>query len=246
MPPPKWKNASVWHWAIFSNLSVNQPFNLKLLNMNPITLKEARTWYADTDAVHNFDHILRVYNMAVRLAKAEGADMEIVHAAALLHDAEGSASGEADARAAHHHASARFAAAVLTEKGWETEKVEAVVHCILAHRFRNPAEKPNTLEARIIFDADKLDAIGAIGAARVIAYAALAGAPFYTEPSTQFLKTGNEIEGEAHSAYHEHLYKLRKLRDRMHTPTARAIADERLTYLDGFFKRLIAEWQGEK
>ena len=211
-----------------------------------ITLEEARTWYQDTDAVHNFDHILRVYNMAVRLAKVEGADMEIVHAAALLHDAEGSAPGEADARAAHHHASARFATEVLSAKGWARERIDAVVHCILAHRFRNPAEQPQTLEAQIIFDADKLDAIGAIGAARVIAYAALAGTPFYETPSEQFLATGKEIEGESHSAYHEHLYKLRKLRDRMHTPSARTIADERLAYLDDFFERLIAEWQGEK
>lgn len=209
-----------------------------------IRLEEARTWYQDTDAVHDFDHIQRVYNMAVRLAKAEGADMEIVRAAALLHDAQGSAPGQTEARAAHHQASAAFASRLLTEKGWDLEKVAAVVHCILAHRFRNPTEEPKTLEAKIIFDADKLDAIGAIGAARVIAYAALAGTPFYETPSEFFLATGKEAEGETHSAYHEHLFKLRKLRDRMYTPTARAIADERLAYLDGFFERLIAEWQG--
>lgn len=211
-----------------------------------ITLEEARTWYQDTDAVHDFDHILRVYNMAERLAKAEGADLSIVRAAALLHDAEGSAPGAASARATHHQASAAFASAVLSDKGWAQEKIDAVVHCILAHRFRNPDEEPATLEAQIIFDADKLDALGAIGAARVIGYAALAGTPFYETPSEQFLATGKEIDGETHSAYHEHLFKLRKLRDRMHTPTARAIADERLAYLDDFFERLIAEWQGEK
>ena len=146
----------------------------------------------------------------------------------------------------HHQASAKFATAVLAKKGWQQERIDAVVHCILAPRFRNPAEKPATLEAQIIFDADKLDALGAVGAARVLAYAALAGTPFYEEPSAQFLETGKEIEGETHSAYHEHLFKLRKLRDRMHTPSARAIADERLAYLDEFFERMIAEWQGEK
>lgn len=211
-----------------------------------LSLEEARTWYQSTDAVHDFSHILRVYNMAVRLAKAEGADLEIVRAAALLHDSQGSDPGSASGRLEHHQASARFAAAVLAEKGWEQERIEAVQHCILAHRFRNPAEKPKTLEAEIIFDADKLDALGAIGVARVVAYAALVGTPFYEKPSTQFLETGKEIEGESHSAYHEHLYKLRKLRDRMHTPSAQAIADERLRYLDEFFERLIAEWQGEK
>lgn len=211
-----------------------------------ITLEEARTWYQDTDTVHDFDHILRVYRMAERLAEAEGADVDIVRAAALLHDAQGSDPGMAGARAAHHQASAAFAAEVLSQKGWEAEKIDAVRHCVLAHRFRNPAEKPATLEAKIIFDADKLDALGAVGAARVIAYAALAGTPFYEEPSTQFLETGKKMDGENHSAYHEHIFKLRKLRDRMHTRTARAIADERLRYLDAFFERLLAEWMGEK
>ncbi len=210
-----------------------------------LTIEEARTWYQQTDAVHNFDHILRVYNMAVRLAKAEGADLEIVRAAALLHDSQGSDPTSASGRLEHHQASAKFAAAVLTEKGWEQERIEAVQHCILAHRFRNPAEKPNTLEAKIIFDADKLDALGAIGAARVLAYAALAGTPFYEKPSMQFLETGKETEGETHSAYHEHLFKLRKLPERMNTPSACIIADERLHYLDEFFERMIAEWQGE-
>lgn len=211
-----------------------------------LTIEEARVWYQQTDAVHNFDHILRVYNMAVRLAEAEGADLQIVRAAALLHDSRDSDPGSESGRLGHHQASATFAAAVLKEKGWEQERIEAVQHCILAHRFRNPAEKPKTLEAQIIFDADKLDALGAVGAARVIAYAALAGTPFYEKPSERFLETGKKEAREAHSAYHEHLFKLRKLRDRMHTPSARAIADERLRYLDEFFERLIAEWQGEK
>ena len=210
------------------------------------TIAEARTWYQESDAVHNFDHILRVYRMAERLAKAEGADLEIVRAAALLHDSRDSDPGSESARLGHHQASAKFAAAVLSEKDWEQEKIEAVQHCVLAHRFRNPAEKPETLEAKIIFDADKLDAIGAIGAARVIAYAALAGTPFYEKPSEQFLARGEKETDELHSAYHEHLFKLRKLPERMHTPTARAIADERLRYLDDFFEQLISEWMGEK
>ena len=211
-----------------------------------LTIEEARSWYQGTDAVHNFDHILRVYRMAERLAKAEGADLEIVRAAALLHDSRGSDPESVEGRMGHHQASAKFAGAVLSEKGWDQEKIEAVQHCILAHRFRNPAEKPKTLEAKIIFDADKLDALGAIGVARVVAYAALVKTPFYEKPSDVFLETGQEIEGEKHSAYHEHLFKLRKLPARMHTPTARAIADERLRYLDDFFTRLIAEWESRK
>ena len=211
-----------------------------------LTIEEARTWYQGTDAVHNFDHILRVYRMAERLAKVEGADLEIVRTAALLHDSRGSDPESVEGRMGHHQASAKFAAEVLSAKGWDSTRISAVQHCILAHRFRNPAEKPKTLEAQIIFDADKLDALGAIGVARVVAYAALVKSPFYEKPSEVFWETGKEIEGENHSAYHEYLFKLRKLPARMHTPSARAIADERLHYLDDFFERLIAEWQGER
>lgn len=207
-------------------------------------IEQARAWYTESDAVHDFEHVLRVYRMAERLAAAEGADLEIIRAAALLHDAEGAAPG-GESRADHHHASAEFAAQVLASEGWSLERIAAVQHCIRAHRYRG-TEAPQTLEAQIIFDADKLDVLGAIGAARVIGYASLAGTPWYQQPSQQFLDSGKEVEGEAHSAYHEHLFKLRKVRDRMHTATARSIAEERLQYLDEFFERLIEEWNGRK
>lgn len=208
------------------------------------TIEQARAWYVDSDTVHDFDHVLRVYRMAEHLAEAEGADLEIVRAAALLHDAEGAAPDHA-ARADHHHVSAEFAAQVLAAEGWEAERIAAVQHCIRAHRYRG-TEKPASLEAKILFDADKLDVLGAIGAARVIGYAALANMPWYVPPSAQFLETGKEIEGEPHSAYHEHLFKLRKVPGRMFTATAQAIAAERLKYLDEFFERLIDEWNGRR
>jgi len=208
------------------------------------TIEQARAWYTDSDPVHDFEHVLRVYRMAERLAGAEGADLEIVRAAALLHDAEGTMPGN-ESRVNHHHASAEFAAQVLAQEGWAAERIAAVQHCIRAHRYRG-TETPRTLEARILFDADKLDVLGAIGVARVIGYATLAKTPWYVPPSQQFLETGRELEGEAHSAYHEHLFKLRKVRDRMFTATARAIAQERLQYLDDYFERLIDEWNGRR
>ncbi len=209
-------------------------------------IETARSWYASADAVHDFDHVLRVYRMAERLARAEGADLEIVRAAALLHDAEGAAPGEGSLRENHHHASADFAARILKAEGWSAERIAAVQHCIRAHRYRDRSEPPQTIEAKILFDADKLDVLGAIGVARVIAYATLDGKPFYHPPSPQFLETGQEQSGEPHSAYHELLFKLRKVRQRMFTATARRIAARRLRYLDGYFERLIDEWDGKR
>lgn len=208
------------------------------------TIEQARAWYIDSDPVHDFDHVLRVYRMAERLAEAEGADLAIVRAAALLHDAEGATPGRAS-RADHHHASAEFAGEVLRAEGWDEARIAAVQHCIRAHRFRGD-EPPQTIEAKCLFDADKLDVLGAIGAARAIGYATLANQPWYAEPSRQFVETGTEEQGEPHSAYHEHLFKLRKIPFRLHTQTARAIAAERMRYLDEFFERLIDEWQGKQ
>ena len=210
-----------------------------------LTLEAARAWYQHVDAVHDFSHIERVYRMSERLALAEGADLEIVHAAALLHDADGTAPGS-EARKEHHLRSAEFAGRVLHDEGWPEERIAAVQHCIRAHRFRGDAEPPATLEAKCIFDADKLDVLGAIGAIRVAVYAALAGTPFYAQPSQKFLETGVEEEGELHSAYHEHLFKLQKIEKKLYTQTARELAKERSQYLDGFFEQLIAEINGER
>lgn len=208
------------------------------------TIQQARDWYSNADPVHDFDHVMRVYAMAERLANEEGADLEIVRAAALLHDAEGSAPGS-ETRTSHHHSSAAFAGTVLAQENWSPERIAAVQHCIRAHRFRGDGDTPQTIEARILFDADKLDVLGAIGAARAVVYAALNHQPFYAEPSEQFLRTGQTEAGEPHSSYHEYLFKLRKIKERLYTGTARRLADERDTYLKGFFDRLASEIAGD-
>lgn len=209
------------------------------------TPEQARTWYTYDDPVHDFAHVMRVYQMAERLAIEEGADIEIVRAAALLHDAEGSAAGT-ETRASHHHRSADFAALVLIEEGWPVERIAAVQHCIRAHRFRRDGDAPQTMEAKVLFDADKLDVLGAIGVARAIAYATLNHQPFFTQPSQRFIETGEKEPGEAHSSYHEYLFKLRKIKDLLFSKTARTIAIERDAYIGAYFQQLAAELNGER
>lgn len=209
------------------------------------SLEQARAWYPEYDPVHGFDHILRVYRMAEKLAIAEGGDIEIVRAAALLHDAEGSATGGGEeGRLNHHQVSADFARQVLEAEGWPEERIAAVLHCIRAHRFRDESENPQTLEARILFDADKLDVIGAIGVARTIAYDVVVGQPIYSPPSDRFVRTGEREPDEPHTSYHEYLFKLRKIKERLHTKTARELAEERHRFLMEFFERLADEDRG--
>jgi uncharacterized protein len=209
------------------------------------TLEQARALYSKSDAVHAFDHVERVYHMAERLALAEGADLEIVRAAALLHDT-GETTPGSEERSSHHFAAADFAAQVLGSEGWPAERIAAVQHCIRAHRFRDNREPPATPEAKVLFDADKLDVLGAIGVARAVAYATLAGEPVYAEPSARFLQSGEKEPGEPHSTYHEYLFKLRKIKDRLFTPTARALAVERDAYIGQYFEQLQAELNGER
>lgn len=215
--------------------------------MESVSIEEARGWYQHADPVHDFDHVLRVYRIAEHLAEAEGADLTIVRTAALLHDARGSAPGETgNARAEHHVTSAEFAVKILSEKGWPEDQIDAVRHCILAHRFRGGENEPQTLEAKVLFDADKLDVLGAIGAARTIAYAALDGQPSYAEPSAKFLQTGEKEPGEPHSSYHEFLFKLRKVKNRMFTKSGKAMAQARHAFLVNFYAQLQAEVRGER
>jgi len=209
------------------------------------TIDDAREWYDERDPVHGLSHVLRVLDLAERMGEELGADPEVLRAAVLLHDASGAHPGEGADRQSHEQRSALFAGEVLKKKGWDQIRIEAVQHCIRAHRFRGN-EPPESLEAKILFDADKLDVMGAFGAARTIGYALQAGQPFFAEPSEHFLRTGETEDGEAHSAYHEYLYKLCKVKDRLHTRPAQQWAEERHAVLTAFFNQMAVEARGMK
>jgi uncharacterized protein len=204
------------------------------------TIEEARAWYVEGDPVHGFDHVLRVLRLAEEIGRALDADLEILRSAALLHDVSGAHPESQVARGRHELDSAAFAREQLQREGWPTERIEAVQHCIRSHRFRGE-EAPSSLEAKILFDADKLDVVGAFGAARTIGYAIQAGQPVYAQPSKRFLESGESEPGEPHSAYHEYLFKLRRVRDRLHTRPARRAAERRYAVLTSFFEQLAAE-----
>jgi uncharacterized protein len=207
------------------------------------TVDQAQAWYPENDPVHGFDHVLRVLRLAERIGTELGADLEILRAAALLHDAAGAAPGPGGGRLTHEQASAAFAADVLRDEGWPEDRIQHVVHCIRSHRYRS-VEEPATLEAQILFDADKLDVVGAFGIARTIGYAIQAGEPVFAEPSARF-RAGGEREGaEPHSAYHEYLFKLRHVADRLYTEPGRRIGAARAAMMERFFDQLALEAVG--
>lgn len=199
-----------------------------------ISIDEARALYDGAEAAHAFDHVLRVLALAERIAQAEGADLLIVRTATLLHDV---ARLEPD----HHLRGAERARALL--RGWPASQVDAVCHAIEAHRFRKgPA--PATLEAACLHDADKLDAIGAIGVARAVAYSASHGHRLWSQPLAAIDPSQPPPAGIDYSPTHEFVYKLARLQDRLLTRTARAIASQRHEVMAAFFRQLDAEVLG--
>ena len=206
-----------------------------------MTIEEARVYYHDAESAHDFDHVLRVLALAEKLARAEGANLEIVRTAALLHDI---ARADEDTTGGDHaEMAAERARAILRARGIAPEKIEAIAHAIQAHRFRTNAP-PQTLEAKILFDADKLDSIGAVGIARAYQVSGALNQRLWSEVAPDALATRQQRNSN-HSAYAEFVVKLSKVRDRLFTASARQIAQERHAYMVDFFARLEKEIHGE-
>ncbi len=207
-----------------------------------ITIEFARTLYpAEADSAHDFDHVLRVVAMADRIAEAEGADREVVHAAALLHDI-----GLDEGRAGHEISAANRAKEILRAHGYDEPFCITVAHAIESHRFRS-GPTPHTLEAKVLFDADKLDAIGAIGVARAFAFGAHRGQKLWGEVPPDYIDQLNGVEADPrqHTAVHEFHVKLSKIKDRMFTATGKQIAAERHAFMVKFYEQLAREVKGD-
>lgn len=206
-----------------------------------LTIDEARAYYTAGDSAHDFDHVLRVLALAEHLARAEGADVEIVRAAALLHDIT---RAEADARGDDHAISgAQRAREILRARGITPARADAVAEAIAAHRFRG-TRAPQTLEAKILFDADKLDSIGAIGIARAFALAGALNQRLWSEPAPNAIATRDQHNSQ-HTPVAEFAVKLSKVHERIFTATAQRIAEERHAFMTEFFARLGQEVRGE-
>lgn len=203
-----------------------------------IGIEEARQYYTDSDAAHDFDHVLRVLALAERIGQADEAAMEIVRTATLLHDV--ARAEEERTGACHARVGAERARQILA--GHPADKVEAVAQAIASHRFRDEVV-PQTLEARVLYDADKLDAIGAIGIARAYALAGKRGQRLWAGTPADSLA---ESQSPDHTPVHEFIFKLSQLKEALFTDTARQIAKERHRYMVEFFTRLEEEVQGNR
>ena len=195
---------------------------------------------AKANGSHAWEHTKRVHNLCTHIGRVEGADQQVLELAAYLHDIGRFYQDESKGSICHAEKGAEMAQDLLEQYSISEDKRANVLHCIRAHRFRGTVH-PETLEAKVLFDADKLDAIGAIGIARAFQFAGEIGAKFH-DPSVSPEDT--EPYTEEDTGYREFRVKLRKIKDRMLTAEGRRMAEERHAFMEVFFERFLKEHEG--
>ena len=205
-------------------------------------IEYAKTSFAAARGSHDWDHTERVYRLCMHIGRAEGADSEVLAVAAFLHDVGRSYEDESKGTICHAEKGAEIAKTLLVNYPLSDEKKQNIVHCIGSHRFRGN-NAPETLEAKTLFDADKLDSIGAIGIGRAFLFAGEVGAKLHN-PQADLRSTRPYTEED--TGYREFKLKLSKIKDRMLTAEGKRLAEERHAFMEGFFERLQQEYEGKK
>ncbi|WIG61335.1 MAG: HD domain protein [Ktedonobacterales bacterium] len=191
---------------------------------------------------HDWWHIARVRRLARIIAREEGADLLVCELAALLHDVAD------DKIAGDEETGLRTVRGWLESHGVESDVVERVMEIIATMSFGGGNRPPmQTLEGRVVQDADRLDAIGAVGVARAFAYGGSRGRALYN-PDVAPQEYANKEQYRANSGTTiNHFYeKLLLLKERMNTEYARRLAEQRHAYMLAFLDEFAAEWDGER
>ncbi|MEN9399015.1 MAG: hypothetical protein RL632_116 [Bacteroidota bacterium] len=197
---------------------------------------------ADTTG-HDWHHIERVYTMACYLQEHEGGDREVVELAALLHDIS-----DHKLNGGKLNDGARVAEIVLKNFDCPLDLVQKVCDIIDRVSFKGAkvTDTMESLEGKIVQDADRLDSIGAIGIARAFAYGGSKNRPMYQPEVGHELHSDFETYANAKSHTINHFYeKLLLLKSRLHTPTAIHIGEERHAYMEQFLNQFYREWNGK-
>lgn len=201
-----------------------------------------KEYFAREFSGHDYFHTLRVYKMATHIAERENADLETVQLAALLHDVD---DRKLSPETCENKDNARR---FLIENGVNSETVNEIVKIIGEISFAGKdSVAPSTLEGKCAQDADRLDAIGAIGIARAFAYGGNHNREMYDPEVKPNMDMGKEAYYNSKSTTINHFYeKLFLLTDLMNTPTAKEIAKERQRYMKAYIEEFMAEWEGKR
>lgn len=213
----------------------------------------------DNCSAHGMDHVVRVYNLATKLAQGQDVDLDVLQAAALLHDIGGRLEQDnknKDLAKKKDHAveSARIAKPFLKELGYSDQKIKHICDCIISHRFRTD-NKPKTLEAKIVFDADKLETVGAIGIARAFTWVGRNNAHIYKKVAdiNKYAQEnlGGKLNGKIqdrtkHSPQINWETKDKYILEYLYTPQAKEFAKKRKEFFKEFMDKLEREIEGKE
>jgi uncharacterized protein len=199
--------------------------------------------FANDSSGHDWYHIDRVFKMATHLQEMEGGDKEIIQIAALLHDIS---DHKMNGGILNHGGT--VASELLAELNYPSEKIKWVSEIIDAVSFKGAlvADQMSSLEGKIVQDADRLDAIGAMGIARAFSYGGNKNRPMYIPHAEHHLHSSFEeyVQSEGHTI--NHFYeKLLLLKDRLHTNTARKIGENRHDFMVKYLEQFYNEWNTE-
>jgi uncharacterized protein len=204
-----------------------------------------------TCSAHNLDHVFRVYKLCLLLAKYEkDVDLEVLIPATLLHDiARVEESQDKTGKIDHAVLGSEIAENILRKLDYEEEKIQKIKHCIVAHRFRT-GDEPKTIEAKILFDSDKLDIIGASGIARTFMLAGQFGQRLIVNESLGDYFNSNTVENgrlkdvSKHTPFIEYEVKFKKIPDKLYTNKAKEFGKERIKFMEDYFNKLKLEIEG--
>lgn len=210
------------------------------MNIIKEIMNKAREYFSE-GGTHGWDHTVRVERLCLHIGEVEKANLFVLSAAAYLHDIGRKAEEVSRGRLDHAVYGAEIAQPILeaypTIPGPDKENI---LHCIRTHRFRKN-NQPETIEAKVLYDADKIDAIGAVGIGRAFMFAGKVDAVLHDPYVNPDLSKPYSSED---TAYREYVVKLSRITDRMLTKEGRKIAVGRDMYMKEFFKRLNYEVTG--
>ena len=190
------------------------------------------------DSAHDKDHIYRVLYMALEIAESiPQVDYDVLVTACLLHDI-GRKEQFADPTVCHAQVGSEKAYNFLIGNGFGAEFAEKVKHCIVTHRFRK-SNQPQTVEAKILFDADKLDTVGALGIARSLQFNGAMSEPLYSLKADGTVSDG--AGDEQSSFFREYKFKLENVYNRFMTESGARIAKQREQSAIDFYNELLRE-----
>ncbi len=197
----------------------------------------AKDFCDEEGGCHGPDHCLRVEKTALFIGVKMGARQDILQAAAILHDIGRHFETTSQGSLCHAEKGSEMALEILANLGICGADNKSICHAIGSHRFRG-RNIPTSLEAQILFDADKLDSIGAIGIGRAFLFAGQIGAMLHNGSRDI---SGTKSYSTEDTAYREFKVKMCKVKERMLTPVGKQLAEERHDFMEIFFKRLDTE-----